>query len=264
MSEVKFGVQLHPQHTTMADMRRAWRAADELGVDSITTWDHFFPLYGDPQGAHFEGWTTLAAMAADTERAQVGILVTCNSYRNPDLLADMARTVDQISQGRTVLGVGAGWSEHDYREYGYDFATAPERLRAFEESLRRIKARLAKLNPPPLGRLPILIGGGGEKVTLRLVATYADMWNSVTNDLQLFRRKQAILDSWCGKVGRDPRQIERSVLFEPEKVPDPSEFIGAGAGHLIVQWRHPFSIEPIAKLREHLVQSDREAAGAQS
>lgn len=252
MTEVKVGVQIHPQHTTMADMRRAWRAADELGVDSIWTWDHFFPLYGDRQGAHFEGWTCFAAMAADTKRAQLGILVSCNTYRNPDLLADMARTVDHISEGRTVLGIGAGWSERDYREYGYDFAAATDRLRALEESLKRIRARLAKLNPPAAGRLPILIGGGGEKVTLRLVARYADMWNAVTNDPDVFRRKQQILDGWCARVGRDPEQIERSVLYEQEQVADPSAFVAAGARHLILQWRHPFPLEPIGELQERL------------
>src|SRR5437879_2917608 len=175
---VKVGVHIRPQHTSIQALRAAWRAADALGVDSITVWDHFYPLTGDPGGTHFECWSLLAAMACDTRSAQIGAIVSAIGYRNPDLLADMARTVDHLSGGRLILGLGAGNSERDHVAYGYGFGPPAERLRALRDGLVRIKSRLAQLNPPPLGPLPILVAGGGEQVTLKLVAQYADMSNT--------------------------------------------------------------------------------------
>ncbi len=241
------GVQLHPQATTLAALRLAWRAADDMGVDSIWTWDHFFPLYGDPQGGHFECYTLLAAMAADTEHARLGALVTCNSYRNPQLLADMARTIDHISNGRFTLGIGAGWFERDYSEYGYVFGTAPWRLQQFRQALPVIKERLATLNPPPVGAVPILVGGSGEKVTLRLVAEHADGWNSF-GPPENFAAKNQILDRWCDKVGRDPKEIERTVAIGPNDVGNWEAYLDAGASHLIVMTGDPFDLDAVGKL----------------
>ena len=231
----------------MAALRDAWRAADAMGVDSIWTWDHFFPLYGEPDAPHFEGWTLLSVMAADTSRAKLGMLVSGNNYRNPELLADMARTLDHVSNGRMYLGVGAGWFERDYSEYGYEFGTAPSRLRQLGADLPRMKARLAALNPAPVGALPILVGGGGEKVTLKLTAQYADAWNSFGPPEQ-FAHKNAVLDDWCAKVGRDPSSIERTVAVGPDDVHDVQRYVDAGASHVIVMIGSPFDLDPVADL----------------
>ena len=250
MARFKVGVQLHPQHTSIEDLRTAWREADDLGVDSIWTWDHFFPLYGDSHGAHFEGWSLLTAMAVDTERADLGVLVTCNSYRNPELLADMARTVDHLSGGRVILGIGAGWFQRDYEEYGYEFGTASSRLRDLEAALPRIEDRLARLNPPPLGEVPILIGGGGEKVTLRLVAQHARLWNAF-GPPEHFAAKSRVLDERCAEVGRDPSEIERTVaLNDVSDVDIVDDYLAVGAQHLILGRGHPFDMGPLRSLVE--------------
>ena len=160
-------------------MRDAWLRAEDAGADTLFTWDHFFPLFGDPDGAHFECWSLLAAMAEATERIQFGALVSCNSYRNPNLLADMARTVDHISGGRLILGLGSGWFERDYAEYGYEFGTAITRLQRIPRCAAGDRRAPRQAQPAARARpIPVLIGGGGEKVMLRLVAQWADTWHA--------------------------------------------------------------------------------------
>jgi probable F420-dependent oxidoreductase len=246
---IRIGVQLQPQHADYAQIRAAVAEAEAAGVDIVFNWDHFFPLSGDPDGKHFECWTMLGAWAESTTRVEFGALVSCNSYRNPDLLADMARTVDHISGGRLVLGIGAGWFQRDYDEYGYEFGTAPDRLRALRRDLPLFKARMAKLNPAPIGPMPIMIGGTGEKVTLRLVAEHADMWNSF-GPADNFRHKNEVLDEWCAKTGRDPAAIERTIGISGGDVDGWEELVDAGATHLIVMTGDPFDLDPVATLLE--------------
>ena len=217
---VRIGLQIQPQHAQYADIRRTVAAAEEIGVDVAFNWDHFYPLSGEPEGLHFECWTMLAAWAEATERIEFGALVTCNSYRNPDLLADMARTVDHISDGRLIFGIGSGWFEKDYDEYGYEFGTAGGRLDTLGEALPRIERRWAKLNPRPTRDIPVLIGGGGEKKTLKLVAQHANIWHGF-GDAETIAHKHAVLDEHCKTIGRDPGEIERSVGVgdkKPEEV----------------------------------------------
>lgn len=217
MSRIRIAAQLHPQHGSFTRFRQAAVEADEMGYDLVYTWDHFFPLYGSPDGAHFECWSLLASIAEATSRAELGPLVTAIPYRNPDLLADMARTVDHIADGRLVLGLGAGWARRDFDEYGYDFGSRASRAGALEEALERIRRRWASLNPPPLHDVPILIGGVGQKRTLRMVARYADGWHAMFpgHPEELVPKVEALRD-WCDEYRRNPDDIEWGVGVEPD------------------------------------------------
>jgi probable F420-dependent oxidoreductase len=208
----RLGIQLQPQHATYSQIRDAVLRMEDLGVDVVFNWDHFFPLSGDRDGLHFEAWTMLGAWAEQTERIEFGTLVNCNSYRNADLQADMARTLDHISAkggdgtGRFIFGTGSGWFERDYDEYGYGFGTVGSRLDDLAEALPRVKARWSKLNPGPTRDIPIMIGGKGEQKTLRLVAEHADIWHSFVAPADL-AHKLDVLKRWGEKVGRDVSEI---------------------------------------------------------
>jgi probable F420-dependent oxidoreductase len=252
LADIRVGAQIAPEQISYARLREIWKRADELGADQLFTWDHFFPIWGDASGCHLEGWTVLAAMAEVTNRAMLGILVSSTGYRNPHLLADMARTVDHASGGRVVLGLGAGWHERDYREYGYPFGTMVERLQEFESALYAIKERLSKLNPGPVhGSIPILIGAGGERIALRIVAEHADIWNYI-GDPDLMAKKAHILDSWCDRVGRNPGDVRRSVLMiDPGLVERADEYVEAGITDLLVAVRAPVhDLTPLERLVE--------------
>jgi len=245
---IRVGVQMQPQHTTYASFMAAVRRFEAIGVDTLWNWDHFFPLWGDAQGPHFEGWTLLTAMATNTQRAEVGCLVTCNTYRNPALLADMAKTVDHISNGRLILGLGAGWFERDYSEYGYAFGTAGSRLEALERSLQVITHRWEVDVPKPLRPIPIMIGGGGERKTLRLAAQYGTMTHFFA-DVPLFRHKMAVLDGWCAEFGRDPDTIERACAVNSRASDgERDDYVAGGATHLLLHMGEPWNDDAVADL----------------
>ena len=217
MQPIRVAAQLHPQHGDYPQIRSAALRAEELGYDLLYTWDHFYPLYGGGEPSSLECWSLLAAWAEATSRIELGPLVACNGYRNPNLLADMARTVDLISGGRVVLGVGSGWFQRDFDEYGYRFGTAGDRLKDLEVGLGLIRTRLAELVPPPVRKMPILIAGTGEQRTLRLVAEYADGWHAGFPDRPSeLEPKVAALRRWCERTGRDAAEIEWGLGVEPE------------------------------------------------
>lgn len=245
---VRIAIDLQPQHADFADIRRAAVRAEEMGADIVFNWDHFFPLSGDPNGKHFECWTTLGSWAEVTERIEFGPLVTANSYRNPDLLADMARTVDHASGGRLILGMGAGWFERDYNEFGYEFGTPGSRLAALEQALPRIEARWAKGNPAPTRKIPILIGGGGERKTLRYTARHADIWHGF-GPAEKIRHKIAVLHQWCQVEDRDPSEIEISCGANPRKPESGDEYLAAGATLITLGFdgRDRYDLSPVSE-----------------
>ncbi|HSK94085.1 MAG TPA: LLM class F420-dependent oxidoreductase [Candidatus Angelobacter sp.] len=215
---IRLAAQLHPQHGAWPDLRDAALRAEALGYDILYTWDHFSPLSGEADGPHFECWSILAALAEATERIELGPLVACNSYRNPNLHADIARTVDHVSGGRVILGLGAGWFRRDYERYGYEFGTFATRIRALGAALPEIRERLERgLNPPPLRRMPILVAGVGPQLTIPIVARHADAWHAFFPDtLEEVRPAVTRLLEACGAIGRDPGEIEWSVGLQPD------------------------------------------------
>ena len=227
-NEIKVGVLPWGQYTAWPPLLEIGRQADELGYDSLWTWDHLYPIQGDWRGPMFEGYLILAGWAGVTSRATLGLMVGANTFRNPALTAKMATTLDHMSGGRAVLGIGGAWFEREHEAYGIDFGSGfGERLDWLDEAAEvmrtmlrgeeatargpRYHARDVRNDPPPLqAHLPILIGGDGEKKTLHTVAKYADAWNT-GGKLDFVRHKDGVLRRWCEEVGRDQAEIERTL-----------------------------------------------------
>lgn len=256
---VKLGVLIWPQYTEWESLEQAAARADQLGFDSLWTWDHLYPIVGSWKGPIFEGYLTLTGWAAVTERATLGLMVGANTFRNPALVAKTVTTLDHISRGRAVLGIGGAWFGREHEAYGIDFGSGfGERLNRLDEAVdlirgmlrqgeasargRHYHARAVRNDPRPVqARLPILIGGGGEQKTLKTVATYADGWN-IGGDVERVRHKDQVLRRWCEKVGRDEREIERtlqggSVILRDD--PDDARRVAREIGRHNGRWDGP-------------------------
>ncbi|MGZ8474633.1 MAG: LLM class flavin-dependent oxidoreductase [Candidatus Limnocylindria bacterium] len=231
--QTKLGILLWSQATDWPSFESAAKRVDELGYDHLWTWDHVYAIFGDPYQPIFEGYTTLAAWAKVTRRARLGLLVGANTFRNPGLVAKMVTTIDHISDGRAIAGIGGAWFELEHTEYGMEFGSGfGERLTWFDEAVGAMRGMLdgesvtsapggryqfngVRMIPPPLqDRLPIMIGGSGEKKTLRTVAKYADMWNAM-GSVEKLKHKDSVLLEHCEAVGRDPSEIERTAGCKP-------------------------------------------------
>jgi F420-dependent oxidoreductase-like protein len=225
---MRFGIQTGPQNTTWPDLLNIWQVADGLKFDTAWTFDHFFPIFTDPKGPQLEGWTTLTALAMKTQHVRVGTLVTGVTYREPAVLAKIGATLDVITGGRLEMGIGAGWFELEHQSLGIPFYTVAERIKRLGEACEVIlrmwtedaatydgtyyHLKEAYCNPKPVQKPhpPILIGGSGEQLTLKMVARYADEWNAFGTP-DIIRHKIEVLDGHCRAIGRDVNKIEKSV-----------------------------------------------------
>ncbi len=265
MSVVTFGFKTEPPRASYADLVRIWQEADEIPqIADLWAFDHFIPLRADPGESCLEGWTTLTALATQTRRARVGLLVAGNTYRHPAVFAKMAAALDVVADGRLEFGLGAGWHEGEHRMYGLPFGTTADRIRALDEACEVVKLLWtnelsnfsgrfyelvdARCEPKPIQRPhpPITIGGTGERLTLRVVARHADRWNFNKSSVEEFVRLNGVLDEHCAVVGRDRSTIVRSVQchltddFEAAAA-DVAAYVAAGAQHIILNPRIPLA-----------------------
>src|SRR5207249_7713184 len=261
--KVRFGIKTAQQFTSYDDILRVWLEADTIPIiEHAWAFDHFIPLGLDPTGPQLEGWTLLGALAARTERLRLGLMVTGNIYRHPAVLAKIGATVDNISHGRLDFGIGAGWNELESNMYGIPLYTPGERIRRLGEACEVIKRlwtetvanfdgkyyqlKEARCEPKPVQKPypPFVIGGGGEQLTLRIVARYADVWNFAGGPVETFKHKVEVLHGHCAAVGRDPSAIRLSVQVPVNyddlgaTVQATQGYADAGATHLVLNLRY--------------------------
>ena len=229
--KIRFGLQVAQQQTTIEELKDVWQEAEALGFDTLWVNDHLLPSVGPSDGPNFESWTLLGAMAVSTSKIQIGCMVTSNTFRHPSILAKMATTVDHLSNGRLILGLGAGWFKREHEAYGVEFSTMRGRAKRLDEALQVITKLWqadptasfegkyyslvdAPFVPKPVQQPmpPIMIGGIGEKLTLPLVARYAQMWNVPILSPGQFAKKNQVLEKYCQEIKRDCSEIERSYL----------------------------------------------------
>src|SRR5712692_3732444 len=277
---IRFGIQTPQQHSSWQDMLSLWQEVDALGFDTAWVFDHFLPIFSDPTGPCLEGWTALSALAMVAKNVRLGVMVTGNTYRHPAVLAKMATTVDIISGGRLILGVGAGWFELEHRTYGMPFPQVAERLARLDEALEVVK-RLwteervtstkgyyqlneAVFNPRPAQRPhpPILVGASGEHVALGIVARHAQMWNTFGTP-DVFRHKIARLAEHCQRIGRDPVTIEKSVLLSglfplSEARQRIEDYVAVGVMHLIFSVSSSADRQSLRRFAQEIIPPFRE------
>jgi F420-dependent oxidoreductase-like protein len=278
---MRFAIKTAPQHTTWGDMVAVFREADGIDLfESGWTFDHFYPIRGDTDGPCLEGWITLTALAQATRRLRLGVLVTGIHYRHPAMLANMAATLDIVSDGRLEIGIGAGWNEQESGAYGIPLGTPRERSDRFEEACEVLVGLLSQETTDFSGRYytltsarcepkavqrphpPICIGGSGERRTLRTAARWAQHWNFLGGPPADFRRKKEVLEEHCAAVGRDPSEILLSshLMFDPDRGPDATAESAAAMGEAGVELGivylppplDPSVLEPLAKALEPL------------
>ena len=278
MATLRFGIKTAPQNTNYADIVRVWREADALPVfEHAWLFDHFAPIFSDLDGPCYEGFTLLAALAAQTSRIRVGLMVAGNTYRHPAVLAHMGATIDVIANGRFDMGLGAGWNEYEHTSMGLPLYAPGERIRRLGEACEIIKRlytqhltdfagryyqlKEARCEPKPVQQPypPFVIGGGGEQLTLRIAAQYADVWNFAGGPVDTFKHKVAVLNEHCAAIGRDPAAIALSVQIPvnyenlAETVHTLQGYVDAGATHLILNLRYPYPAGIVARLAEEVV-----------
>jgi F420-dependent oxidoreductase-like protein len=278
MAKLRWGVKTAPQHTTYEAMLKVWQEADRTpAFEHAWLFDHFAPIQGDLDGPCFEGWTLLSALAAQTSRLRVGLMVAGNTYRHPAVHAHMAATVDVISNGRLDFGVGAAWNEYEHESMGIPLYAPGERIRRLGEACeitrrlftqhltdfdgRYYQLKQARCEPKPVQKPypPFVIGGSGEQLTLRVVAQYADVWNSMPGSVEELHHKVSVLHKHCAEVARDPGEIELSTQARinyddlPATVATLQPLVDAGVTHIVLMLAYPYPDGIVARLADEVV-----------